>query len=199
MGFSTLLDILGSTIAGGMLLMILFRLNDAAVQNSYNYTADLIVQQNLVEVITLLEYDFKKIGYCKDWTKIPDPSKAIISADSTSIRFLTDVDNDGNVDTMRYFVGSPNDLPDTPNPRDRMLFRVVNHATPASANLGVTQFNLKYYNALQQQINFPITNFSQIQTIQLNITVESSYSYANDYSKVFWRQIRLSAKNLRNR
>ncbi|MCX7874855.1 MAG: hypothetical protein N2321_01670 [Melioribacteraceae bacterium] len=199
MGFSTLLDILGSTIAGGMLLMILFRLNDAAVQNSYNYTADLIVQQNLVEVITLLEYDFKKIGYCKDWTKIADPSKAIIFADSTNIRFLTDVDNDGNVDTMRYYVGPTSQLSGTPNPRDRMLFRVVNSATPASANLGITQFNLRYFNALQQQMSFPITNFSQIQTIQLNIMVESSYSYANDYSKVFWRQIRLSAKNLRNR
>ncbi|MEW6006188.1 MAG: hypothetical protein AB1695_12825 [Stygiobacter sp.] len=199
MGFSTLLDILGSTIAGGMLLMILFRLNDAAVQNSYNYTADLIVQQNLVEVITLLEYDFKKIGYCKDWTKIPDPSKAIIYADSTDIKFLTDVDNDGNIDTMRYYVGQPSALTDTPNPRDRMLYRVVNNATPASANLGVTQFNLKYFDALQQELSLPISNFSQIQTIQLNITVESSYSYANDYSKVFWRQIRLSAKNLRNR
>lgn len=199
MGFSTLLDILGSTIAGGMLLMILFRLNDAAVQNSYNYTADLIVQQNLVEVITLLEYDFKKIGYCKDWTKIPDPSRAIIHADSTDIKFLTDVDNDGNVDTMRYYVGQPSGLADTPNPRDRMLYRVVNNSTPASANLGVTQFNLRYFDALQQQLSLPITNLSQIQTIQLNITVESSYSYANDYSKVFWRQIRLSAKNLRNR
>jgi type II secretory pathway component PulJ len=199
MGFSTLLDILGSTIAGGMLLMILFRLNDAAVQNSYNYTADLIVQQNLVEVITLLEYDFKKIGYCKDWTKIPDPSKAIIYADSTDIKFLTDVDNNGVVDTMRYYVGQPSALTDTPNPRDRMLYRVVNNATPASANLGVTQFHLRYFDALQQELSLPISNFSQIQTIQLNITVESSYSYANDYSKVFWRQIRLSAKNLRNR
>ncbi|KAF0210567.1 MAG: hypothetical protein FD178_3609, partial [Ignavibacteria bacterium] len=71
MGFSTLIDILGSTIVGGMLLMILFRLNEAATQNTYNYGADLIVQQSLVEVVQLLEYDFKKVGYCRDWTKIP--------------------------------------------------------------------------------------------------------------------------------
>lgn len=199
MGFSTLIDILGSTIAGGMLMMILFRLNDAAVQNTYNYGNDLIVQQNLVEVVTLLEYDFKKIGYCKDWTKIPDPSQAIITADSTSITFLTDQNNDGIVDTMRYYVGSRNDLSGTPNPNDRMLYRVVNNATPASANLGITQFNLLYYDALMNLLSFPITNTSQIQTIQLSITVESPYSYANDYQRVFWRQIRLSAKNLRNR
>ena len=35
MGFSTLLDILGSTIVGGLLFMILLKLNDASVQNTY--------------------------------------------------------------------------------------------------------------------------------------------------------------------
>lgn len=199
MGFSTLIDILGSVIIGGMLLMILFRLNDASVQNTYNYGADLIVQQSLVEVVQLLEYDFRKVGYCRDWTQIADPSKAIILADSTRIKFLTDTDNNSVVDTMYYYVGSPDSLSGTPNPRDRMLYRVVNHETPGSANLGITQFKLVYYNALGQKINFPITNPSQIQTIQLSITIESSYSYAEDYSRVFWRQIRLAAKNLRNR
>ena len=69
MGFSTLLDILGSSIVGGMLLMIMWRLNDAATQNTFNYGGEVIVQQNLVEVVGLLEYDLRKIGYCKDWTK----------------------------------------------------------------------------------------------------------------------------------
>ncbi len=199
MGFSTLIDILGSTIVGGMLLMILLRLNEAATQNTYNYGADLIVQQSLVEVVQLLEYDFKKVGYCRDWTKIPDPTQAILLADSTRIKFLTDTDNDSNVDTMYYYVGLPDSLSGTPNPRDRMLYRVVNHDTPGSANLGITQFRLSYFNAVSQQLSFPITNLSQIQTVQLSITVESSYAYANDYSKVFWRQIRLAARNLRNR
>ena len=63
MGFSTLIDILGSTIIGGMLLMILLRLNDASVQNTYVYGGDLMVQQNLVEVVRLLEHDFRKIGF----------------------------------------------------------------------------------------------------------------------------------------
>jgi len=124
MGFSTLLDILGSSIIGGMLLMILWRLNDAATQNTYNYGGEVIVQQNLVEVVSLLEHDFRKIGYCKDWTKIPDPSQAIISADSTSIKFLTDLDNDGQVDSLRYYLGPTSELTVTPNPRDRMLYRV---------------------------------------------------------------------------
>ena len=85
MGFSTLIDIFGSTIIGSILFLILLRLNDASVENTYMNGGELIVQQNLVEAVQLIEYDFRKIGYCADWTKIPDPSKAIISADSSSI------------------------------------------------------------------------------------------------------------------
>ena len=63
MGFSSLIDILGSTIVGGLLLMILLRMNDASVENNYLYSGEKIVQQNLVEVVKLIEYDFRKIGY----------------------------------------------------------------------------------------------------------------------------------------
>ncbi|MEW6195714.1 MAG: hypothetical protein AB1521_11225 [Bacteroidota bacterium] len=199
MGFSTLIDILGSMIVGGMLLLILFRLNDAAIENTFNYGGDLIVQQNLVEVVQLLEYDFRKIGYCKDWEKIPNPTTAILSADSTSINFLTDVDSDENVDTVHYYLGSRDSLTSTPNPNDRILYRVVNHDAPAGANLGVTQFRLLYFDALGDTIHFPITVPGQIHTMQINITIESTVAYDNKYSSVFWRQIRLAARNLNNR
>jgi len=199
MGFSTLLDILGSTIVGGLLLMILLRLNDAAVQNTYTYGGDLIVQQDLVSVVDLIEYDFRKIGYCKDWKKIPDPSKAIIAADTNSITYLTDDNNDGVVDTMHYYTGTVSELSQTPNPRDRLLYRVLNSDTPRSANMGITQFRMTYFDALGNKLNFPITVPSAIYTMQIDITVENSFAYAQQYSSVFWRQIRLAARNLKNR
>ena len=199
MGFSTLLDILGSTIVGGLLLMILLRLNNAAVQNTYTYGGDLIVQQDLVSVVDLIEYDFRKIGYCKDWTKIPDPSKAIIAAGTNSITYLTDDNNDGVVDTMHYYTGPVSELSQTPNPRDRLLYRVLNSEPAKSANMGITQFKMTYYDALGNKLNFPITVPSAIYTMQIDITVENSSAYAEQYSSAFWRQIRLAARNLKNR
>jgi hypothetical protein len=199
MGFSTIIDIIGSTLIGGMLLMILFRINDAAVENTYVYGGELLVQQNLVEVVTLLEYDFRKIGYCADWQKIPDPSQAILAADSNDITFLTDLDSDGNVDTLRYFTGPTSQLTSTVNPRDRMLYRVENNESPKGANLGVTQFNMLYFDAIGNVISFPITQPSEIYTMQINITVENTEAYDENYSSAFWRQIRLAARNLRNR
>ncbi len=81
MGFSTLIDILGSTLVGGMLLLILFRINDTAVENSFSMGENLLVQKNLVEAVELLEFDFRKIGYCEDWEKLSNPSKYIVSVD----------------------------------------------------------------------------------------------------------------------
>ena len=127
MGFSTIIDLISSVVIGGLLLLILFRLNDATVENNYVYGGEAIAQSNLVEVVQLVEHDFRKIGYCKDWEKIPDPSKSILSATQNSISFLTDENNDGNIDTLRYYLGSTDELQNTPNPNDRTLYRVLNH------------------------------------------------------------------------
>jgi hypothetical protein len=210
MGFSTLLDILGSTIVGGMLLLILFRMNDAAVENNYNFSGEKIVQQNLTEVVRLLEYDFRKIGYCKDWKQIPDPTKAILYADSNGIKFLTDIVTtadplgDGVPDVIYYYVNPVDTLTSqTPNPNDVILYRVVNNETPKGANLGITKFKLTYFDALGNEItSFPPAPPLGIATIQIDIAVENPYAYGNDYSfdkRVIWRQIRLAARNLGNR
>ena len=199
MGFSTLIDILGSIVIGGMLMLILFRLNDAAVANSFRYNGELIVQKNLVEVVNLLEFDLRKIGYCAVWENLPNPSKYIVSADSNSIKYLTDTDSDGNVDTLSYFLGPSSELSGTANPRDRMLYRRVNKSKPLSANLGVTMFRFTYYDVFGKEISFPITQPGEIQTMQIDIAVEDIAAYDEKYQRMFWRQIRLAARNLGNR
>jgi hypothetical protein len=199
MGYSVILDILGSIVISGMLMLILLRLNDATIENTYVSSGDLAVQQNLTTVVQILEHDFRKIGYCADWEQIPDPSKAILYADAHRIEFLTDENNDSKVDKMVYYIGPTSELHDTPNPRDRFLYRLLNNEPPVSTNLGVTQFDLKYFDVFNNEIPFPITVPGEIHTIQINITVEDPAAYDEKYNTVFWRQIRLAARNLRSR
>lgn len=203
MGFSDILDLAGSILIGGLIMLILFRMNDAAVENVYNNGGELSLQQNLAITAKVLEDDFRKIGYCADWKKIPDPSKSILLADSNRIRFLTDVDKgsgpDGIVDTILYAVGPTSELSQTPNPRDRFLYRIVNSETPRGINLGVTQFKIIYFDALGDTIDFPIAVPSQVYTLEINLTVENTAGYNEKYSSAFWRQIRLVARNLKNR
>lgn len=199
MGTNVILDIIGSLIIGGILMLSIFRVNNASTEDLYRGSGNLTAQTNLATVVQILETDFRRIGYCADWTQIPVPTKAILYADSVSIRYLTDVDKNSVVDTMFYFFDPSTDIPSTPNPRDRFLYRVVNNETPEGVNLGVTQFKMEFFNSLGTKLNFPIADPREIYTMQIDITVEDVAAYDEKYQTVFWRQIRMAARNLFNR
>lgn len=205
MGASTMMDMIGSFVVGGLLFLMALRLNASAVEESSVYNGNLILQQNMTTAVNMIETDFRKIGYCRDWRLISDPSLSIRIADSTRLRFWTDLGNDGTLDSLTYYVGSTSELTDTPNPRDRYLYRQENAEAPQRMNLGVTQFQLRYRDAEDSVIAFPIVDPREINSMELSIAIESSFplqqQYMNDTSQyqVFWRQIRLVTKNLRNR
>lgn len=204
MGYTTILDILGSIIIGGLLMLILFRLTDGAAQNTYNYSQDLIVQENLTTVVEILENDLRQAGYCKDWRKSMAPNPAILAADTSSITFLVDLKNNGTMDKVKYYLGPTSELANTTNPNDRLLYRVVNGAAPKSANLGITEFKLQYFDTFGNELSCPVSTPDMIKSIQVSVKVEDPEPRMNQYGKLeyvdaFWRQFRLEARNLNNR
>ena len=199
MGTNVILDILGSVVIGGILLLSMANVNEKSTENLYRGSTNLAAQTNLATIVQILETDFRKIGYCADWQQIPTPTEAIIYADSVSIRYLTDVQSDGIVDTMFYYIDHSTDIPETPNPRDRYMYRVVNNEAPVGVNLGVTQFKMTFFNALGTELTFPLADPREIYTMQIDISVEDVAAYNQKYQTIFWRQIRMAARNLFNR
>ena len=96
MGSQVVLDIIASSLTFGTLLLMAIRVNGTVSESVQMYNGDLLVQSNIITVINMIEYDFRKIGYCKDPTQLPDPTQAIIYADSTSIKFYTDLSTAAN-------------------------------------------------------------------------------------------------------
>jgi hypothetical protein len=199
MGQSTIFDVISSIVIGGFLLIIITQMYANVSENTYNNTNDLTVQENLVALVRIIETDFRKIGYCADPSKIPDPSKSILSADEHSISFKTDVDNDGIVDILRYSTGLPSGLTTTPNPRDRLIYRTVNATASNGISLGVVIFDFMYFNAIGDSLSFPITNSNEIYAMRLSVLLESPFAYDTTYTYAYWRQLRLAARNLKNR
>jgi hypothetical protein len=213
MGTNVIFDIITSTVIGGMLLLMALRLNAQAIETNAIYQDNLNLQTGLVALVDIVENDFRKIGYCKDWTKISPPNIAIVYADSNSIKFLTDIPSsptdfgDGIVDTIYYYTGSTGGNPN--NLKEKPLYRVVNGNAATGWNLGVTRFALRYYDALNDTLHFPITDPTLIYELEVNISLESpapltKISYhdttaAKEDFKVYWKQIRLASRNLRNR
>ena len=134
MGTSTIIDIITSAVIAGVLLLIALRLNAQANESTMVYNGSVILQQNITTLVAWIEHDFRQIGYCRDWTKIPVPSQAFRKADSSDITFWTDVNNNGSKDSIRWYIGPVSDavVAATPNPRDRLIYRVVNNAADAT-------------------------------------------------------------------
>jgi type II secretory pathway component PulJ len=75
MGAQVIVDMIGSLLVFGWLLLMTLHVNTANDENMQTYSGDLLVQENLVAVTQLLEYDFRKIGFCKEPNNLPDPDR----------------------------------------------------------------------------------------------------------------------------
>lgn len=210
MGTSSIIDIIASAVVAGLLLLMTLRLTSQANETSSVYNGNVTLQQNIVTLVGWIEHDFREIGYCRDFTKIPVPTKSIRHADSSDITFWTDVNNNGNLDSIRWYIGPTSEMSSTANPRDRKIYRQVNNATTAGWVLGVTQFRLQYFDYDGDTLPTPVPQPALIYSMQISIACESPYPIAEQYRavraadsladfQVFWRQLRLAARNLKNR
>ncbi|MCE1188552.1 MAG: hypothetical protein LWX56_05365 [Ignavibacteria bacterium] len=209
MGYTTILDILGSMFIGGILLLSLKQVNYNVVMNAQFYNVDFLLQRQLFQDVQILERDIKRIAYTKGGPISPQ-SNAIPLADTSALTLVGDVDatNSSKTDTIAYYLGATSELSSTTNPNDRILYRRVNNQTPIALETGVTQFRFLYMNSLNDTLATPMSSAAgtsgQIASIQVAIRLESGDSYneqfsASDrkkYAQVYWRQITLIARNL---
>ncbi len=212
MGLQTVIDLIGSTVIFGWLFLITITANASNKEDFQVNQGELICQQNLVELTKLLEYDFRKIGYCKEPDRLPNPTLAILLADSTRIKFLTDLDLDGTgpdgfPDSLYYYLGPAGGWMN--NPRVRILYRVVNNLPAGGSNLGVTNFRLTYFTQFNDTLPTPVSaaNLQKIYSVQISMSVENTVASAmvatvplnSQFQSAFWQQRRLSSRNYMNR
>ncbi|MCH6574869.1 MAG: hypothetical protein IH795_06650 [Bacteroidetes bacterium] len=190
---SYLLDIVGSFIIAGMVIMMLMAININTTTASSVILFTTIEQRKITDVSELIEYDFYKIGY-----RIPDEKISI--ADSNEIKFYTDIDNNSSIDTIHYYVGYTTDLSYTSNPNDKPLYRQRNYQGSLLAEIPVVDFNLSYYDSIGNSLDYSsLTNSAGrelIKSIKIKITVESDELYADEYRASEWKK-KISPKNLR--
>ncbi len=194
---SIVLDLIGSVVIAAFVILMGLRLNQSISGSADATKADLNVQESLVDIVRNIEYDFRKIGY-----NVPNPQNSIVLADSNHIMFVADMNRDGVIDTVEWYVTNP--IGGFPNPNIRILYRRVNGSPAVGAALGVTQFGLKYLN----QDGGPAAFLSQIWIIEMTLKIESPYKVQDavvtdqtydqmGYAAAFWRQTRLASRNIK--
>lgn len=196
MGYTTILDIIGASIIGGILLLNLLKLNENvyAVDNATGH--DVNLQVEVVNVANIVDGDFNKIGYCSDPMNMNDDPKVTL-ADTSSIKIVFDVDKDGDYDTVYYFVSDLNLLSNTPNPRDRILYRKVNSDFPFIVSNNITEFKFQYLGALYDTLATPLASPGLATYIKISFRVEDPFAYDEKYTEAFWRRLTVTSKNLK--
>ena len=183
---SSHLNLIGSIIIGGLLFLTINRFGSTMNQNSTEKVLDSITIQNASSISQLIEFDFNRMGL-----GVPQNTLALVQADTNSISFLSDIDKNGVIDTVHYVLSDINAASSTENPRDMILYRLLNNQSQQDAALGVTEFKLRYFNSIGNET----TDMTQITTFEITLTVESIAPSNNRYSTFYW-QTMISPPNL---
>lgn len=142
---SAILDIMGSTFIGGMILLLIIKLNLYSTSVSYSSDNELKLQQNAKTIAEILNYDLRKVGYNHTGT-------AMLIADSTHMKFYADINAPGTAghgveDVVEYFVLDSTNASGTSNLRDIVLVRVMNGSDSITGpSLGLVKLRFSYYN-----------------------------------------------------
>ena len=203
---ASILDIVLSSLFGGVLLLVIVTASDIASESQSVANGDMLVQEMLTTTAQMVEGEFRNMGF-----GVPETDRTILVADSTHIKFLSKLDrNPGNPDTIDYATGNPNQLLGTPNELDRFLTRKIN-SEPALRVGVVTVFNLQYYTRVGDTLATPVPGdrLSEIHVVQVTMEVQNPYALLRHadqvkagertalYSSSLWQQTRLASQNSR--
>ena len=167
-----LIDILGSTLIGGILLFLMLNMNLFMSSAGYNSDNELRMQQNAKTIAEIINNDFRKIGYKQTGT-------AILNAESKRFKFVGDLERPGNpgygiIDTLEYFI---QDSSITNNSDNIILMRVLNNQDSIGGpSLGLFKLNFSYLDSLSS----PTNDLTKIRYIKTEFWVKP-VDQANDF------------------
>jgi len=181
---NVLLDIMGSTIIGGLIVSMLINFNIFQSNTSFASDSELQLQQNAKTLAEILNYDLRKIGYGYD-------STAVTVADSEKISFYSDIDKNGSIDQITYTISDTSDVSSTTNPEDVILYRIVNNDTSKGPSLGLTKLKFSYLDGMGAET----TTLSEIKYIHAELWIKSIEPVQDDYIFTYW-EMTINPRNL---
>lgn len=169
------LDLVASMFIGAIVLLsavttMIFQ-NEQMNIESMNVTA----QENVNAFYDMFNYDITKVGY-----QVTSGPK-FLTMNQSDIKFLGDIDDNGSVDTVRYYVGTISDLTNTPNPGDFPLYRKVNSQAAVSWGIGITMFNLRYLDAS----GIDTATESSVRGVEMEIIIQSPAPLGEEYGGAY--------------
>lgn len=180
---STQILLIGSIVIGSLLLLTILNLNATITNASHNILLENAVQQRINTAATLINYDFRKLGYRVQ-------NQKILNASNSSITFASDLDDNGTEEVITYWVQQLQQYATKFG-----LFRKVNNSQGVSISEDVKSFELTYYDRDGNETQ----SISNIASIGIKLVVESINPYRGGidvgHARGTW-QTKISPPNL---
>lgn len=187
MGSASFLKLVASFFIGGFILLNINRLTAHMNQDANRRVVDSMTAQTANGIIQLLEFDLNRLGL-----RVNRQELSIISAAPHAITFFSDFDDNSVIERVSYWLSDSTAASHTENPHDCILYRVVQGEPTMDLSLGVTAFNLRYYDWFGNET----ADTEQIKTIEVSLEVQSVFS-VDDYTSTVFYHTRISPPNLR--
>jgi hypothetical protein len=185
-----LIDLMGSSFIGGMVLLLILKLNMYGSNQRFVSDSELQLQQNAKTQAEILDYDLRKIGYRCD-------STAIAVAQENRITYYADIDRNGTIDVITYFTDTTASS-GTTNPNDVVLCRVVNSDTLKGPSLGLVRIKFSYLDS-KGAVTTLLWNIKYIKTelwVETIEPVESIFTKADHpYPFTYW-EMTINPRNI---
>lgn len=167
---NTHLDIIGSFIIAGALILGFARFNANKQAAQLEATNSVMNQDAMSSFTGVMMSDLRKCGYgCA--------GEAFLTIQAQRLVFLSDIDNNGSIDTVKYWFATP--ATSTPNPADSLLYRQVNNGPAHGASLGLVALRFQYYDAG----NNATTSQVAVKSVGVTARVQSMFAVNNVFAE----------------
>ncbi len=191
---TTILDIIGSIVFASLIILIGLRLNMTIAGTATAASVERDHQELLVNSVQVMERDLRKMGFGLA-SNIP----AIAIADSNRLRFRADMEGDGIIDSVEWYLGTQ--ALSTSKPGVKMLYRRQNGKRAVPFGYGTMTFTYRKQNGAVT------TNPGEVKNIEINLKQVSEHKVQEyvaageilNYPELFWRQTRPVAQKIKRR
>lgn len=181
----SILDAIGATAIGGMVVLLVITINLQMNSLSADVIENTFVQASVKNSTEVFKYDLYKIGYRSS-------SDKLLLADSNAVKYTSDIDNNGSADTVYYHVSMGADS-------TYYLYRNVN-GTGDELITNYSDFNLQFYDSSGSIISYSLLSTpsgrNKVRSLKVRMTVSTFNESNEDYIQTDLSTI-INPKNLR--
>lgn len=166
---ATMIDIIGSTIIRGAIVLIILNLNVSLNNALTQKTVRAALKQKTVVPAQILTDDIRLAGYNQPFTPPGTPYKPFAIAMADEILFLADLNSDSTADVVHYYLGAAG--PEIPP--HRVLYRQLNYGTSFELARDVISLTFTYYNSSGGTIPYGLSK-NLIKSISIKLKIASN-------------------------